>query len=513
MVSVMQKSNGSVASSKKSGSNYKKRASQSEVDEVLFGSKGPAAVPVAVNQEEIFKIKSKVMAGTVPENASVIPLTEIQRMKAAAVLKSKEQELSEQKILAEQKEQQRAAAKARKDRMMQLENERQKAAPLTESEKEQKERDKFFKDRARQILDQEFDQVKEMNQMVLYSKVVTVRDEQLKEKKLIENDKKKVEDQLDLMMEIERLKVIKYHDERELKWKEDRLLGAVVIKDQIKEREIIRMKEQEALEKERQQMLRQIQVLQEEEARQAREKMELQQKLMAEVEEVNKKAVLIKEEKKRLEREEDEKIMKYNLEKAKREQEIIEENERIKAEKEREVQRLRERQERAKDRQAELDALRAKRASEAQERVEREKERKEAEKIAKINQELEEARSNQAREKEIRLIIQAKQERDEFERIIQAQKEAAEAERRAEEAKAEIRRQHANQLKTQILTNAEKASLQQREYLEEGRKLRTEIESEQKKLETIRLEKLGGLRTDGVPEKYCSDLARKKITV
>ena len=511
MASVKPKSNASVASKKSSV--YKKVSSQSEVDEGLFASKTGGAKPMAVSQEEIQKIKSKVLSGSVPDNTSVITLSELHRMKAAAKLKSKEEELSEQKIWAEQKEQQRAAAIARKDRMMQLENERQKAAPLTESEKEQKERDKFFKDRARQILDQEYDQVKELNQMVLYSKVVTVRDEQLKEKRMIENDKKKVEDQLDLMMEIERLKVIKYHDEREQKWKEDKLLGAAVLKEQIKERELVRMREQEILEKERQQMLKQIQVIQEDEVRQGKEKMDFQNKLMAEVEEVNKQAILIKESKKKQEREEDEKIMMYNLVKSKREQEIVEEQERIKAEKEREVQRLRERQERAQDRQGELDALRAKRASEAQERVEREKEKKEAEKIAKVNQELEEARKNQAREKEIRLIIQAKHERDEFERIIQAQKESAEAERRSEEAKAGIRKQHANQLKTQILTNAEKSSLVQREYLEEGRKLRVEIENEQKKLEMIRIEKLNNLRSDGVPGKYCSDLARKKINI
>jgi len=53
---------------------------------------------------------------------------------------------------------------------------------------------------------------------------------------------------------------------------------------------------------------------------------------------------------------------KYNIDKNRREQELLEDNLRIKAEKEREVQRLRERQERAKDRQSELDAVRAKRA-------------------------------------------------------------------------------------------------------------------------------------------------------
>lgn len=42
-------------------------------------------------------------------------------------------------------------------------------------------------------------------------------------------------------------------------------------------------------------------------------------KLAAEVEEANYQAILLKEERKRVEREEDDKILRYNLEKAKRE--------------------------------------------------------------------------------------------------------------------------------------------------------------------------------------------------
>ena len=151
------------------------------MDEALFGAKaGNSGQAGKITEAEIQKVKTLVLKGSAPETAAVIPLSEIQRMKAAAVLKSKEEMLSEQKVLEEQKEQQRSAAKARKERMMHLEAERQKAAPLTESEKEQKERDKFFKERAKQMLDQEYDDVKTMNQMVLYSKIVTVRDEQLK---------------------------------------------------------------------------------------------------------------------------------------------------------------------------------------------------------------------------------------------------------------------------------------------------------------------------------------------
>ena len=55
---------------------------------------------------------------------------------------------------------------------------------------------------------------------------------------------------LDLMMEIERLKSLKMQEEREVKRKEMQRQGASVIVDQIKEREIERIKEQELREKE-----------------------------------------------------------------------------------------------------------------------------------------------------------------------------------------------------------------------------------------------------------------------
>lgn len=71
---------------------------------------------------------------------------------------------------------------------------------------------------------------------------------------------------------------------------------------------------------------------------------------------------MIKQQKVIEEKEEDEKIMRYNLEKAQKQAELEAEQIRLLEEKERETQKLREMQEKASDRQAELDALRAKRA-------------------------------------------------------------------------------------------------------------------------------------------------------
>jgi hypothetical protein len=67
------------------------------------------------------------------------------------------------------------------------------------------------------------------------------------------------------MMEIERLQSLKIQEEREQRRKELQRQGASVIVDQIKERDLERIKEQEMREKEMLQMLRQIEALKTEE--------------------------------------------------------------------------------------------------------------------------------------------------------------------------------------------------------------------------------------------------------
>ena len=54
------------------------------------------------------------------------------------------------------------------------------------------------------------DDVKHMNQMMIYSKCVTIRDRQLEEQKQLEDEYRNEEKRLDIMMEIERLKSLKF---------------------------------------------------------------------------------------------------------------------------------------------------------------------------------------------------------------------------------------------------------------------------------------------------------------
>merc|ERR1719472_536626 len=327
-----------------------------------------------------------------------------------------------------------------------------------------------------------------MNQMMLYSKIVTIRDAQIQEKRYIQQEK--------------------MYEEREKKRVTDQRRGAQVIIEQIKDRQAQRMKEEEHRDQERSFILKQIDALKEEEVEQGKAKRFAAKRLMDEVNEANSAATKIK-----AERLEEQKILEYQRAKEQREREREEELQRLADEKEAETARLRAQQEKMQDKAAEMDALRAKRAMEAAERAAREKEEAEQRRLDAIHAELHEARKQQQAEKERRLAEQAKFERDEFERIIQVQMQQEEAERQRQEEEKGLRLQHASEIRQQIAAREERAMQERRDFLEEGNVVRAQIGAERKKLEKIKERKISQLQKAGVPEKYWAELARKKISV
>ncbi len=160
-----------------------------------------------------------------------------------------------------------AAAKARKKKMVEMDKTRDSKIPQTDYQKEQSGKNETLLTKAMEMLDEEHDDVKHMNQMMLYSKVVTIRDRQLDEQKNLEKEWIEEQKRMDLMMEIERLKALKLQEEREVQKKVALKQGSYVIIDQIKEREMERIKEEEMREREMAQMVKQIEVLKEEEVK------------------------------------------------------------------------------------------------------------------------------------------------------------------------------------------------------------------------------------------------------
>jgi len=138
--------------------------------------------------------------------------------------------------------------------MVGMDKDRSSKLPPTAIEVEQSKKADALLANAQHQLNEEHDDVKLMNKMVLYSKVVTVRDKQLEENKELEENWKAEQKKLDIMMEIERLKALKAEEERERLRVEAQRRGAAVIIDQIQEREVQRIKDREARTLEQRQM-------------------------------------------------------------------------------------------------------------------------------------------------------------------------------------------------------------------------------------------------------------------
>merc|ERR1712190_165864 len=195
-------------------------------------------------------------------------------------------------------------------------------------------------ERAKQMLDEDMDDVKHMNQMMLHTKIVTIRDAQIQVKSNVQAEKEEEERQLDAMMEIERLKALRMYEVREKERLVSQRSGAKVIIEQIKDRQSQRMREEEQRDQERAFILKQIEALKAEEVEQAQQKKLAAERLMKEVTTANAAAMKIKEDKMLAEKLEEQKIIEYQENKEARERQLEAEKAEAAAEKERKLQGL-----------------------------------------------------------------------------------------------------------------------------------------------------------------------------
>ena len=75
-------------------------------------------------------------------------------------------------------------------------------------------------DKAKEQLDEQIDEVKQMNQYLIQSQVYAVRERQLQEERELEAEFRDEEAKMNTMMEIERLKAVIYQKEKEQKKRE-----------------------------------------------------------------------------------------------------------------------------------------------------------------------------------------------------------------------------------------------------------------------------------------------------
>ena len=430
-----------------------------------------------------------------------------ERIRKNAIVPTKEELLNNERVQNEQENTQLAKARALKEKIVNYDLTRPHTQ-LSDIQRQNIKSSNSLLSEAQKILDQNEDCVKDMEKLALYAKVATIRERQLKEHEMMEKMYKKKEEKLDTMMELERLKELRQQQERENNRKKNQRDGCLIIIDQIKQKEYEKIKKREIIEKEKQIILRQLKELADEDLRQNEKKRLSNEQIAKEIVESNRINALNKQKKLLEEKEEDLKILKYNMEKAKKEEEELKEKKRLQEEKEREVQKLREKQEKAQDKQAELDALRAKRAFEQSEREARIKEKNDMLLKRKKIEELIESNQRQRLEKQKILEEEAKKEQEEYKKIVKKYMEEIEDERRKEEEKKKKLYENTQDLKKLIKIKEEKERLLSKEKLEDGRKLKQKMDDWKMRMEKIKMQKIQELKNLGIQPKYIADLEK-----
>jgi len=443
----------------------------------------------------------------------VLPFEEYRRIMSAARTMSHDEKVADLKRRQEDKQKQQDASNEIKLHMQALDRQRQKNEKLSDLEEEAKQQGEYLLAKATEQQEEQEDEIKHLNELILNAKCHAIRDAQILEKGHIKEETTDEEKRLDAMMEVERQRALLLQEEIEDQRKIERYEGKGMILNQISQREEERLLEQEKKDQEAQVMLKYLEKLQMEDIKDLEKKRQIQVEAQKEITRANEETEDIKRAKTEQEKLADLKVNEYMKQKAEREAAFEAEQERIRIEKEKEIARLRAMQERAKDYQAEKDALRAKRNQEQREREWRQKEKEEAVIKAETELMLKEAREVQVQNKEHFLAVQAQRERAEFERVLRAQQEAMEKDRFEEEETKHYRLTHADDVRKQIREKEQLRVSDRNAFFEEGVKINEEARDRRAKLDAIKKKKLGELRDAGVPDKYCAEVERKTMAV
>ena len=132
--------------------------------------------------------KMNSLASLIGDTKSFVSQADIDRMRDIARPEA-EREAERVAAIKAAKASTLAKADARKAKMIELEAQRKLAVPPSEVEALKMAEKAAMLSAADRQMAEELDDVKKMNQMMLYSKVVTIRDAQLNEKKVIQKER------------------------------------------------------------------------------------------------------------------------------------------------------------------------------------------------------------------------------------------------------------------------------------------------------------------------------------
>lgn len=431
------------------------------------------------------------------------------RLLKACNYKTKEELESEKQRASEEQDRVVNEIYNRKKLIQKYDNDRRKNEALDEVDELAKEDAEYLLKKANEQRQEQEDEIKRLNELILNVKVHAIRDAQLAEKQQIKKEVKDEDKRLDLMMEIDRVNAIKVQEEIEKKRKEDQHSGAKMILKQIEVNRQEKLIQNEMKEQENAMRVGQLEKLQREDYEEVKKRKEKQKSLANDLLVANRDLERQKEFRKQQDICAELKVLEYQRDKAARDSAYEAEQEKKRQDREKEINRLRSKQERARDLQADKDALRAKREQERKEREWRDKEKLNAMKKRQIEEEMKLAREWQINNKEHYLSVEAAKDRAEFQKVLKAQIELAEKDKYEEERTQVRQKNYSENLQNQIRENEIVRIKNRKAFFEEGVKLDEEAKARRAKLDDIKRKKLTELRNAGIPDKYCAEIERK----
>lgn len=270
-----------------------------------------------------------------------MPQNEVQRILQAAQVHTESEQRLQARAREASVERSLEVARDRRLRMEAKDAARAHSNVLSDVEVEKRKQSNYLLAKAQLQMDEEQDEIKHLNEMILEAKCMAIRDGQLTEKQVIKEVAKRDEHKLDDAMEQDRVADIARMAQREKQRKQDMYMGAAVIRKQIEEREEAMLLEQERKDQETRHMLAQIAAMAQEDTAEKQRRHVEQHKMMDQVLEANRHSVTKRKQLKLDAQQEDRQLMQYLIDRdreaARKEQEATER----KAEREKEISRLR----------------------------------------------------------------------------------------------------------------------------------------------------------------------------
>ncbi|KAJ1450735.1 tumor suppressor, Mitostatin-domain-containing protein [Pelagophyceae sp. CCMP2097] len=465
---------------------YRSKTS-SNVDDTLFAS----------------KVRSTSRA---PSNSIVISRAELEQTKAHSKIWTEADEAQRLADVEVQQETKLKAARDRKAKMLQLEENAKSKAKKSDIELDREGRKRIVRQLADKDVDENLDLVKMLNTLGARAAAFTIRDQQLEEKARREQRKHEYDERQDVLMEIDRLTDLKMRDEADTERRVKRIEDRKVIVEQIEARRRKKLLEEEQREQENRQMLALVAKYEDEDKAAAEKHRVTVIESRHEVMRANEAAIGRKETAKQRERDEEEAILLYQARSDEMMRKREEDEARVADAKKALQAKLLAQQERLANTQAAVDELRARRYAEERERRERQREEDEAKTKARRMGDLQQARVDQAAQKQRQAARDAILQEDEYASTLRLAHDVAERERSEAAARGSRAKEHRELLQGQISHAENSRTTTNRAKLEEGRKLKMEFAEERAKLEGIRDKMVSDMEKKGYNPRYLSEI-------